>query len=509
MIEPCIPAYTDLCADMVRETNVQYTKEIKGTYSVVLIDYKKEIVHRYLDCEKNRFLIFSAIKDWFFNQRIVENLTEEERTSKSHPHFYQGIGVYKKKSIHFMSKQVMVPFENVHFEDKEKHVQFMEKFLLKFLHVLDILHNDLCIIHNDIKHNNILIDWKNKDELDFEIVLIDYGLSFVTTKNVKYPSYVRASKYIAPPEIAFSKFSNVIETTIDIYAFGVLCFNEFTNFHMYEKPSHTMSYYDFFQQFYGYKFKELISKVPFQHFVNLALNVDPKQRLSVCLKNVKEPSDDPTGIIPRRRVLYKNPGVKEIPWWKYITPQVADIWKKYIPMYTHEFDLFVHPLVPWLTLHLYTQFAERNISYPLLLPSCFVIAMTIYNNDLNIVDIPRHAYDLDTICEIMPQCMSWISTLEYYNPIRELVESLTHDEIQNMNRNSPVMFYEDEHFITMCLLHQAHPNREQVATFIFNMYAHSSFSIHSSFICNEWRELYVSREFQMNLLHLFSSLPFF
>lgn len=99
----------------------------------------------------------------------------------------------------------------------------------QLLEALAYLHEEVNILHNDIKLNNVLIAQSGNDNLQYQAVLIDFGIATLANKSKRYNlsgmeriEYVRRFPHIAP-EVVEGETCQTIYS--DVYAYGKILFH--------------------------------------------------------------------------------------------------------------------------------------------------------------------------------------------------------------------------------------------------------------------------------------------
>ena len=98
----------------------------------------------------------------------------------------------------------------------------------QLLEALTYLHEDMNILHNDIKLNNVLIV-KSADCSQYQAVLIDFGKATLANESKRYNlNGIDRAEYICrfphiPPEVVERETCQTIYS--DMYAYGKLLFH--------------------------------------------------------------------------------------------------------------------------------------------------------------------------------------------------------------------------------------------------------------------------------------------
>ncbi|CAD8053319.1 unnamed protein product [Paramecium sonneborni] len=130
------------------------------------------------------------------------------------------------------------------------------------------------IIHRDLKPQNILIHIEKNQHL---VKICDLGLSKISKKNVMHTINIGTPCYMAP-ELIQSNESKNYDTSVDIWAFGVIIFDFFSEI----------------QLFYGLKIKNIFEQI---------LNPQIQEKLNLNIKddNIKKICEKCLNINPLER----------------------------------------------------------------------------------------------------------------------------------------------------------------------------------------------------------------
>ena len=113
-------------------------------------------------------------------------------------------------------------------QDVDEHI--IKKLFIQILYALDYLHNEIKIIHRDIKMENILLDQNNN------VRIIDFGLCcpIPEEKTVSEPTVNGGSPaYVAPEMILGLPYSEAV----DVWALGIILFAMSHSFLPFDDPN--------------------------------------------------------------------------------------------------------------------------------------------------------------------------------------------------------------------------------------------------------------------------------
>ena len=140
------------------------------------------------------------------------------------------------------------------------------------------------IIHRDIKTENFLIKYINKEKTKYIIKLGDYGIGKIISTSVSniISSGIKGSIETIAPEILLEK-TTIYESTVDIYSLGVILYQLSHNLnHPYEiKLVKLIREYDkhFENDDLNIKFDNSIKNENFKDLVSKMLKLKPQNRL--------------------------------------------------------------------------------------------------------------------------------------------------------------------------------------------------------------------------------------
>ena len=140
------------------------------------------------------------------------------------------------------------------------------------------------IIHRDIKLENFLIKYINKEKTKYIIKLGDYGIGKIKSTSVSniISSGKKGTDETMAPEILLEK-TTIYESTVDIYSLGVILYQLSHNLnHPYEMNSmkRIIQYNEHFEKDdLNISFDNSIKNENFKDLVSKMLKLNPQNRL--------------------------------------------------------------------------------------------------------------------------------------------------------------------------------------------------------------------------------------
>ena len=188
----------------------------------------------------------APLKEDIKEERCIEEITEEE--FKEHIiKFNRELSIMKKcyceNSVeiydYFDTEEyfiiVMELCDNTLFKELAKtkngfNAKEIREILLQLNNVFRIM-NENNIVHRDIKLNNILVKYLNKEKSKFKVLLSDYGVSNqLSSMTKKYKTHAGTQIIMAPEILSLKKYDN----KCDLWSLGVIIYQLYT-----KKPPYT------------------------------------------------------------------------------------------------------------------------------------------------------------------------------------------------------------------------------------------------------------------------------
>ncbi|CAD7971209.1 unnamed protein product [Amoebophrya sp. A120] len=149
-------------------------------------------------------------------------------------------------------------------------------FLAQVLRALDVFHNQLSLIHGDMKPHNLLL---REDHGKFIVQLCDFGLTEKVDLNprtkkfqIPFTGLRGTSGYFAPEMIDQCDYG----FAIDVFALGVILFRMLAGYEPFYPPTNFADGPLFDENYWGH------ISAPCRDLVNRMLAVDPDARISVA-----------------------------------------------------------------------------------------------------------------------------------------------------------------------------------------------------------------------------------
>ncbi|MBI2259273.1 MAG: protein kinase [Flavobacteriia bacterium] len=189
-----------------------------------LTDEKNRKFNRVYLCEHiisgDKFVL-KYIKKTDKNQKHLQKLLFEANLQFKHTSLPNFIGIYQNENELFCFKKFVEASPiNIFFKKlKYSKTEFIRLFLNKIEPVFAEIQT-MGLVHSDIKPSNILIE---KNEKDFNVHLIDFGLSFYPNETNRELVY---SLSYSAPELVLNLLDLACHKT-DIYSLGICLFQLF------------------------------------------------------------------------------------------------------------------------------------------------------------------------------------------------------------------------------------------------------------------------------------------
>mmetsp|Transcript_89931 Transcript_89931/g.110109 ORF Transcript_89931/g.110109 Transcript_89931/m.110109 type:complete len:277 (+) Transcript_89931:28-858(+) len=160
------------------------------------------------------------------------------------------------------------------YEMNETHINII---LYKLLCVINVIHN-MGIIHMDLKLQNIVFTNENY----YNPVLIDFGDSIISNKNIKYNNkyLIGTPNYISPEKILYTQMNHELYKKSDLWSIGVVCYELICGNHCFDGQNNQIIFKKIINQKWTWNFNS-IDYIPTKYaidFVSKCLTMNPNKR---------------------------------------------------------------------------------------------------------------------------------------------------------------------------------------------------------------------------------------
>ena len=116
------------------------------------------------------------------------------------------------------------------YQPKGLPLNILKKIFIQLNEALKIMKNN-GYTHRDLKPDNILIKYTDKNKNEFDIKLSDFGLSadYIYSTIISHTKYIGTEKYMAP-EIKHNKYNN----KCDLWSLGIILYELYTNRYIFD-----------------------------------------------------------------------------------------------------------------------------------------------------------------------------------------------------------------------------------------------------------------------------------
>jgi TPR repeat protein len=222
-------------------------------------------------------------------------------------------------SLHHLLKFLKEQGKSLNLKQKHKILEDVAKGI-------QYIHNEIKIVHKDIKPENILINYLNGE---FNAKICDFGISKQLSPNVTttFQTFLTGNPIMCTPMYTPPEFisNNQISRSSDIYSFGCvmylmilekLPFGDLKNFEIIEKLKNVIKKIYLMKRIVPEVSLDDIQNTPFYYFemIRNCLNIDDKKRMdidTIVYKLLNHDITDPESLFKEGFKYFQGNGVKQ------------------------------------------------------------------------------------------------------------------------------------------------------------------------------------------------------